>query len=801
MTNFNKAIRTLEFDKVSEMLADCARTDGARALARSLTPDTDPVRIEKMQADTEAARLMLVKKGNPSFGDVSDISDAVERAQKKATLIPKELLDIANVMRTARGLTDYARDDAIGETALTPVFERLTVNRFLEEKITRAIISEDMIADEASPALSDVRRKMRAAQSRVRETLQKFISGSYGKYLQENIVTVRNGRYVVPVKVECKNEVKGFVHDTSATGATLFIEPYAVLEANNELKELEIKESREIEKVLFALSTECATFSGAIYLNYLNITQLALIFAKAELATRLDACRPTVRSDLRGVVYKGARHPLINPSEVVKVNISLGRDFDTMVITGPNTGGKTVTLKTLGLFSLMAQSGLQLPCDSAEVGIFESILADIGDEQSIEQSLSTFSAHMTNIVEILGKVTKDSLVLFDELGAGTDPVEGAALAIAVIEEIREYGALCAATTHYSELKEFALHTRGVVNAGCEFDVETLRPTYRLITGTPGRSNAFAISEKLGLSKRIIDRADRHIEADDRRMEDIISGLDKTRVELEKQKAEIERRERELDAYEKEKRKYIDDLTSRTQRDAQNLREQSVRMVESARATTAFVYDKLEKLQKQSETQRTRAGLEAARADIRRELKTFDDGVSASNTDMPEEEEGEYVLPRPLKIGDEVLIVSIGKRGIVQTKPNSNGDISVRAGIITTKTNISNLRLIEEKKKKDTGDKKKKGAIGKQLAETEFKMQIDLRGMIGDEAWFAVDKYIDQATIAHVYTVTLLHGKGTGALRNALWQQLKRDKRVESFRPGEYGEGDYGVTVVTIKQSL
>lgn len=802
MTNFNKAIKTLEFDKVAEMLAECARTDGSKALARALTPETDAVRVERMQADTEAARLMIMKKGNPSFGDVSDVSDAVERAQKKATLIPKELLDIANVMRTARGLSDYARDDSLGETALTPVFERLNVNRFLEEKITRAILSEDMIADEASPALADIRRKMRSAQSKVRETLQKFVSGSYGKYLQENIVTVRNGRYVVPVKVEYKNEVKGFVHDTSATGATVFIEPYAVLEANNELKELEIKETREIEKVLFALSAECATFSGAIYLNYLNITQLALVFAKGELAIRLDACRPTVRTDVRGVIYKGARHPLIDPKEVVKVNVSLGREFDTMVITGPNTGGKTVTIKTIGLFSLMAQSGLQLPCDSAEISMFESILADIGDEQSIEQSLSTFSAHMTNIVGIIGKVTKNSLVLFDELGAGTDPVEGAALAISVIEEIREYGALCAATTHYSELKEFALHTEGVVNAGCEFDVETLRPTYRLITGTPGRSNAFAISEKLGLSKRIIDRADRHIEADDRRMEEIISGLDKTRVELEKQRADMERRMRELETYEKEKRKYIDELTSRTQRDAQNLREQSVRMVESARAATAFVYDKLDKLQKQSETERTRAGLEAARADIRRELKTFDDGVSASSTDMPDEDEGEYVLPRPLKVGDEVLIVSIGKRGVVQTKPNSNGDLSVRAGIITTKTNVSNLRLIEDKKsKKNDGDKKKKGAIGKQLAETEFKMQIDLRGMIGDEAWFAVDKYIDQAIIANVHTVTLLHGKGTGALRNALWQQLKRDKRVESYRPGEYGEGDYGVTVVTIKSVL
>ncbi|MBQ9115499.1 MAG: endonuclease MutS2 [Clostridia bacterium] len=798
MSKFNKAIKTLEFDKVTELLADCARTEGAKALARTLTPESDTVRVEKLQADTDAAKFLIAKKGNPSFGDVLDISDAVERAQKKATLIPKELLDIANVMRTARLLADYSNDESAGETALTPVFGRLTVNRFLEERITRAIISEDMIADEASPALSDIRRKMRVAQGKVRETLAKFVSGSFGKYLQENIVTVRNGRYVVPVKVEYKNEVKGFVHDTSATGATVFIEPYAVLEANNELKELEIKENREIERVLRELSAECATFGGTIYLNYLNITQLALIFAKAELAIRMDACRPEINTEgRRRVRYIGARHPLIDPKDVVKVNISLGAEFDTMIITGPNTGGKTVALKTLGLFSIMAQSGLQLPCDSAEISMFDDVLADIGDEQSIEQSLSTFSAHMTNIVNILGGVSEGCLVLFDELGAGTDPIEGAAIAISVIEEVREYGALCAATTHYSELKEFALNTKGVVNAGCEFDVETLRPTYRLITGTPGRSNAFAISEKLGLSKRIIDRADRHIKAEDRHMEEIIAGLDEKRVELEKQASELERRRKEFDSFEREKRKYIDDLTSRTQRDAQNLREQAVRMVESAKASSAFVFDKLDKLQRQSDAERSRAELERAREDVRREIKGFSD--KNVPLEMNGEDDGDYVLPRALKVGDEVLIRSLGKRGTVQSAPDKSGNVLVRAGIISTRTSIDNLRLIDDKDSKK--DKKPKGAVGKQLAQSEFKMQIDLRGMVSDEAWVAVDKYIDQAMIANVHTVTLLHGKGTGALRAALWQMLKRDKRVESYRPGEYGEGDYGVTVVNIVTKL
>lgn len=791
MSKFKKAVKTLEFDKVAELVAAHARTEGAKSLALTLFPETDAVRVKKMQADTAASKYLLIKKGMPSFGGVTDISDSVERAQKHATLTPRELLDIANVLKTSRSLVDYARDGENTETVLDVVFSRLTPNRFLEEKISRAILSEELIADEASPALADIRRKIRASQIRVRETLQKFVSGAYGKYLQENIVTVRNGRYVVPVKVEYKNEIKGFVHDTSATGATVFIEPYSVLEANNELKELEQKEAREIEKVLFALSSDCATFGGTVYLNYVNITQLALVFAKAELALQTDSCEPVILEGERRVSYRGARHPLISPDKVVSVDIALGGQYDTMVITGPNTGGKTVALKTLGLFSVMAQCGLQLPCASAELCTFDDVLADIGDEQSIEQSLSTFSAHMTNIVAILGSVSRDCLVLFDELGAGTDPIEGAALAISVIEEIRQYGALCAATTHYSELKEFALNTRGVINAGCEFDVETLRPTYRLITGTPGRSNAFAISEKLGLSQSVIERAGRHIDTDDRRMEEMISGLDEKRVELEKQKAELEARIAEFDAYEVERRKYIKDLTERTQRDTQNLREQAARMIESAKASSAFVFDKLERLQKQESAKRIKAELDGARADIRRELRGSEPSLSELPVDIGEK----YVLPRPLKKGDEVLICSINKRGTVMSLPDKNGELTVRAGIITTKTELSNLRLIEDSGKKNK--ERPKGAVSKTLAPNTFKLQIDLRGMTGDEAWFAVDKYIDEAMVAGVSSVSLLHGKGTGALRQALWQQLKRDKRVDSFRPGEYGEGDYGVTIVTV----
>lgn len=794
MAKFKKAIKTLEFDKVASLVADHARTEGARDLARALMPETDVVRIKRLQAETAAAKYLISKKGMPSFGGVTDISESVDRARKHATLTPRELLDIANVLKTARALTEYAKEGEADPNALDEVFARLSVNRFLEDKITRAIISEELIADEASSALADIRRKIRSAQSKVKETLQKFVSGSYGKYLQENIVTLRNGRYVVPVKVEYKNEIKGFVHDTSSTGATVFIEPYAVLEANNELKVLENNESREIEKVLFALSSECATFGGTIYLDYVNITQLALIFAKGEFAAQTNSCEPIISDKERKVCYRGARHPLIDPEKVVKVNISLGNEYDTMIITGPNTGGKTVAIKTLGLFSVMAQCGLQLPCDSAELCVFDDVLADIGDEQSIEQSLSTFSAHMTNIVSILERLEGDDLVLFDELGAGTDPIEGAAIAISIIEEVRKYGVLCAATTHYPELKEFALNTEGVVNAGCEFDVETLRPTYRLITGTPGRSNAFAIAEKLGLSKNVIERAGRHINSDDRRMEEMISGLDEKRVELEKQTQELAEKKARFESYEAEQRKYINDLTVRTQRDAQNLRDQAVRMVESARASSLFVFDKLERLQRQENAKLTKAQLNDERESVRRELHSFD-----GTFDQTQIEGEEYVLPRPLKKGDEVIICSINKRGTVLTLPDKNNELTVRAGVITTKTKLSNIRLVEEKKK--AAKDKPKGGVSKSLAGGSFKLQIDLRGMIGDEAWFAVDKYIDEAMVAGVSSVSLLHGKGTGALRNALWQQLKRDVRVESFRPGEYGEGDYGVTIVNIKSSI
>ncbi len=790
MTHFQKSIKTLEFTKIRSLLADCAATEGAKLLASLLEPEDDIVRIKKLQDETEAAKYLITKKTLPSFGAVTDIGDSIERAVKKAVLTPAELLDIANVLRVSRQLINYIDIDPVDETVIDVIFHRLTANRFLEEKIFRALPVEDFVADEASPTLADLRRKIRHAQTNVRDTLTRYISGSYSKYLQENIVTMRNGRYVVPVKAEYKNEIRGLIHDTSSTGATVFIEPYGVVEANNELRELQSKESREIEKILFGLSTDCALYAETLRLNYYNITQLAFIFAKADFAFKFNACRPEI-TDKKVISLEKARHPLLDPKTVVPISVRLGYDYDTLVITGPNTGGKTVSLKTIGLFALMAQAGLQIPCEGAEMGVFSEILSDIGDEQSIEQSLSTFSSHMVNILKILGKLSPDSLVLFDELGAGTDPVEGAAIAISILEEVRSYHALCAATTHYSELKEYAVNSDRVINAGCEFDVETLKPTYRLIIGTPGRSNAFAISERLGMPKKIIERAERFISAENRRLEDVISGLDKRRVELEKAREELDTERREFSEYRRTKEKEIEELSERTHRDTQNLREQASRMMESAKASSNFIFDKLDKLQRQKDTEMTRASLEKAREEIRDSIRSAEGRYIASQ----KKANAEYRPSRPFKAGDEVLIVTVNKKGIIVKAPDKDGNVTVRAGIITTQTTIDALRLLEEPKEKAG---KAKGAVIKTLASNTFKAEVDLRGMTGDEAWFVVDKYIDDAMMAHVNTVTLIHGKGTGALRTALWRLLKADTRVASFRPGVYGEGDYGVTVVEIK---
>ena len=795
--NFDRAIATLEFDKIREMLATVCPTEGAKALARALRPSRTIGTVRRMLAETDAAKQLQTTKGMPPFGDVCDITSFVERADKGAVLPPAEILAIGRMLSSARGAKEYRNEDHTAETALDEYFARLTPNKKLEEKITRCIASEDMIADTASDTLYNIRRKMRQENNRIRDSLQKYISGgSYSKFLQEQIVTMRDGRYVIPVKQEYKNEIKGLVHDTSASGATLFIEPLAVVESNNELRLLERKEADEIERILSELSADIATNASSLLENYRNLTLLAFIFGKSQLSFQMDGISPQITA-ARQMSLVRARHPLISADTVVPITVSLGIDFDTLVITGPNTGGKTVTLKTLGLFSIMTQSGLHIPVsDGSVMCIFDDILADIGDEQSIEQSLSTFSSHMVHIVDMLASIENRCLVLFDEVGAGTDPVEGAALAVSILEAVREKKALCAATTHYAELKSYALDTDGVCNASCEFDVNTLRPTYKLIIGTPGKSNAFAISRKLGLPDAIIERAESYVSGENRRFEHVIERLEKERVEMEKAKTEAEM----LLAIARREKAEMDDFVAKREKEAEKelekARATAVRMVESAKLSSDYIFAELEKVKKERESENLAKALDSARRDIKIHLKANSDNLDPVDPKTVEN----YELPRPLKKGDEVILVNIGQKGVLLSDPDKSGNVQVQAGIIKTKTNIKNLMLIDGVKVTFT-DKSGKKMPAKSAGDrviAEFNPELDLRGEYGDDACFMLDKYIDDAKRAGVKTLRVIHGKGTGALRKAVTDFLRRDSRVASVRIGSVGEGDTGVSIVEIK---
>ena len=789
-----KTLTTLEFDKIRLMLADACPTAGGAELAMSLSPVEHPDQVRQRQKRTTDARRLSDAKGMPSFGSVVDVGDICERAQKGAVLSPRELLDAAAVLRSSRSLLDYIRSNRLFPTVLDEVFERLLSNRHLEDRIARSIISEELIADEASPTLADLRRKIRSANAKVKETLSKYIGGGYSKFLQENIVTQRNGRYVIPVKAECRNDVKGLIHDTSASGATIFVEPMAVVDANNELRMLEAKEAHEIERILAELSAEIASISPALMLNYRNITELSFVFGCAELSARMKAIEPAV-TEKRVCVLNRARHPLIDPKTVVPISLTLGGDYDTLIITGPNTGGKTVSLKTLGLFAAMAQCGLHLPAEEGtSLCTFEKILVDLGDEQSIEQSLSTFSSHMVNIVSIVAERNERTLALFDELGAGTDPVEGAALAVAVIEDMRNAGALCAATTHYTELKTYALDTEGVCNASCEFDVETLRPTYRLIIGTPGKSNAFAISEKLGLPQRIIRRANECIGQDNKRLESVIGELEQARLRADRNLEAAERSRKEFEVYRAENEKQIEQKLAAAEKELETARRKAQSMVESARASSEFIMEQMDKLRRERESERLGEELAKARREIRENLRTHGDAFDPVEVRRDEN----YVLPRKLKRGDTVLIVSLNKNAVLLEDPDRSGKVNVQAGIIKTKVAVSDLRLIEKESGVRSGGTKKKVSDYRMTVCRDFSDEIHLRGMTGDEAWNAVDKYFDEAMIAGFHTVRLVHGKGTGALKNALWSYLRTDPRVAAFRIGQFGEGDGGVTVVELK---
>ena len=793
-----KSLEILEYDKVISMLSAIAFTEGARELARRLLPSADYDTVVSRQKKTADARRLLSHKGVPPFGKAVNVCEAVERAEKGGTLTMHELLDVADIFTAARALWDYVDGNRLFPTVLDTAFSRLIVNRPLEERIRRTVLSDELISDEASPLLSDIRRKMRAANNRIKETLQQFVSGQRSKYLQENIVTLRDGRYVIPVRAEYKNEIKGLLHDTSASGATLFIEPMGVVEANNELRELAAKEAREIDRILLELSGLCAESSGSLIQNYRVITDLAFCFSCAALAEKMKAVSPILVKEPM-VSLKGARHPLLDPATVVPIDVSLGDGFDTLVITGPNTGGKTVTLKTLGLFALMTQAGLQIPArEESQMGVFSEVLADIGDEQSIEQSLSTFSAHMMSIVEILSAAGEGTLALFDELGAGTDPVEGAALAIAILEAVRATGALSASTTHYAELKAYALDTEGVQNASCEFDVESLRPTYRLVIGAPGRSNAFAISERLGMPEHVVSRAKGLVSEDDKRFENVLARLEADRIAMERAKAEAERLRAEYEAYKKKAEEELRARTADAEKEIQKSLEKARQLLSSARATGDFVLKQLDEVRKKQESDRFAASLAEARREIRSRIGKEDDAQAAFEYSEVNLEE-DYVLPRPLAVGDHVYLVSFGQEGEVVSLPDKDGNIQVKAGILRAKTHVSKVRLLGKTKPKVKQAQKTRAVSGIKSAIADgFKPEIDVRGMTGDEAWWRVDKYIDDAYLAGVNSVRIIHGKGTGALRAALWGFFRADKRIASFRAGVYGEGDAGVTVLELK---
>lgn len=794
---FEKSIRTLELPRVLQLLSEQAVSAEGKARCLRIRPETEAEEALRLLDQTDAARSMIGLRGSPSFSGVKPVAEALDRADRGGSLNTRELLTIADLLTAARRAKEYfSGDDQTEKTAIDHLFLSLHGNRYLEDTIKRSIPDEDTIADAASPELADIRRHMRAAQAKSRQILQKIISSpTYGKILQETIITQRDGRFVVPVKAEHKGDLPGLVHDISSSGATLFVEPMGVVQANNELIELEAKEQQEIERILAELSAQAASHREDIQWDYDTLVHLDVIFARGQLSYRMDGVRPLVRRD--GAIHlRKARHPLLDPKTAVPIDIELGGAFDTLVITGPNTGGKTVSLKTLGLLTLMTQCGLHIPvADRSEISVYERVLADIGDEQSIEQSLSTFSAHMVNIVNILKEADRRSLILFDELGAGTDPVEGAALAIAIIQHVRKAGARVAATTHYAELKTFAMTTAGVENASCEFDVETLRPTYRLLIGIPGKSNAFAISKRLGLPDAVIETAKEQMNNDSVRFEDVLTELEAKRQALEKQQLEADRlyRQREEDA---RKAREFREQMERAKENARSRGEaEAKRILRDARATADQVFSELAEMRKaQAKAERTMNANEA-RANLFRQLNEAED--AATRRDARQEP-----IPkpsRPIRVGDLVEfpgvrqpaeVVSVGKDGTLQLK----------AGVLKLKAKADEVRLIEDDER---AAKKKTPAVTiRQNADRALRAsaprELDIRGLETLEAESVVENFLSAAVMAHLETVTIIHGKGTGALRKAVHAILRRSRAVKDFRLGVYGEGESGVTVVTLK---
>lgn len=790
-----KTIRILEYSKIIDRLVSLTASSLGSELARQLMPDNDLEKVKISLKETSDGVNFISRRGSPPLGGIYDIRDSIRRAEVGSMLNPGELIKVAEVLRAVRNLKNYSSSDNIKveeDNIVSELINCLETAKSVEDKINLCIVSEEEISDNASPTLGNIRRQIRHAQNSIKDKLNDLIrSSKYQKYMQESIVTMRGDRYVIPVKQEYRGEIPGLIHDSSASGATLFIEPMAVVEANNAIRELKLKEQAEIERILQELSSDVAQISAALNSNITLLAKLDFIFAKSKLSLDYNCVCPKLNNEGKILIKKG-RHPLLDPKTVVPIDFWIGEDFDTLVITGPNTGGKTVTLKTVGLFTLMTQAGLHIPAnEGTEISVFNKVFADIGDEQSIEQSLSTFSSHMKNIVNILESVDDSSLVLFDELGAGTDPTEGAALAMAILEHLKEKGCTIVATTHYSQLKVYAVTTPYVENACCEFDVETLKPTYKLLIGVPGRSNAFAISKRLGLIDSVVERAKTYLTSEEIKFEDMLLSIEKnlSQSESEKMQAQVlkleaEKIKNEIDVQKKK-------FEERKESIIKEAREEARKLLLDAKREADNILSEMRKMQREKDSIQSQRAAEEMRLKLKNSIDTIEDALS-----KPLIPKNTLVKPpKNLKPGDSVLIINLNQRGTVVTPPDKNGEAIVQAGIMKINVHITNLKLVDEQKEQisRTGI----GEISISKART-ISNEIDVRGLTLDEALEIVDKYLDDVVITGLPEICIIHGKGTGVLRNGIHQYLKTNKRVSSYRLGKYGEGETGVTIVQLK---
>ena len=790
----NKYYKKLELDKILELLAEQTYSDGCREKAARLKPLSGVDKIREELKKTDDAFTLSAKFGTPRFRQIKDLSGSLKRAESGSMLSFRELLDIAEILRETAMLCDwYAQCSGI-ENSLDGYFAELYPVRSLEQRISESIVSEEEMSDAASAELASIRKRIVRQGQNIRDQLDGMIkSKSTQKFLQDSIVTMRDGRYVLPVKSEHKGDVPGLVHDTSATGQTFFIEPMSVVEANNEIRILKAREQAEIERITRELSGQVGENAASIGNNFKAAETLELYFAKANLGAKMRAATPEIVSEPK-VILKNARHPLLDMDTAVPISVEIGEKYDCLIVTGPNTGGKTVAIKTVGLLTLMAMCGLMIPAaEGSVIGAFNGIYVDIGDEQSIEQSLSTFSSHMMNIIGILEKADSDSLVLIDELGSGTDPVEGAALAVSILTTFKNYSCKVLATTHYQEVKMFALRTEGVENASCEFDVETLKPTYKLVVGVPGKSNAFAITRRLGMPEFVITRAEELVSTEDKRFEQVVDALEKSRQELEAIKESLAASERNAKMTEGELKQKLSDLEQQKEKELEKARQRALSIIEDTRAKSNVLLNELEELKKAKDKEELRKGIADKKSRVSGELNRMHDAANPVVVRVKED----YVLPRPLKVGDSVMLADTRREGSLLTLPNMSGVCYVQVGMMRVKTNQKNLRLVENSKKKEPP----KSSVKKQITSNMNRrggMELDIRGMMGDEGVLEVERFIDSSQLAGLSQIVIIHGKGTGALRAAVHQALKTNPSVKSYRLGAYGEGEAGVTVVELK---